>query len=378
MKIKLFFFAIILSANCYSQWLPEKLITSHALLEKDSNKLTIYAEVTGFFKNNEYFSPIIKGETFPGVKIHPGITYQMDDKLKIDLGMTGIYYSGDQQKDGTYAFNGIFARLQYAINPNFHLVFGNYYDGANHRLIEPIYKWERQLTGKPESGLQLIYEDNKYFADVWLNWQRFIERGDSVPEILTFGVSSSIGVSPPGNRLQISIPFQLLIYHQGGQIDVSDEKMIVSGNLATGICSKLSLNNRIIKSIGLNAYLLGYFDKISNRKIRPYNKGWGIYPVLLADASPFKCMVGYWRANKYYSFDGEPLFASFNTDYPGISLPQRSLLTTKVSYSAQLHPTFSIGAQIETYTDLPQKRTDYSFGLYLRFNAEFLSRHINK
>lgn len=365
---------LFFSICTYSQWTPDKLISSPVLFEKDRDKLIVKADVIGFFKNNEYFSPIVKGETFPGVQIRPIIAYQIENKLKVELGMTGLYYSGDQQKDGTYVFNGIFANLQYAIKPNFNLVFGNYYGGVNHRLIEPMYKWERHLTDKPESGLQIIYENEKYFADVWLNWQRFIQKGDSVPEVLTFGVSSSITLTKPDNRLKISVPLQLVIYHQGGQIDVSEEKMIVSGNLATGICSEYYFPNSFIKSAGMSLILVGYYDKLPDNSIRPYDRGWGIYPTLSIDASPFKAMIGYWYAKKFYSFEGESLFASFNTDYPNIVLPKRELITTKLSYTKQLHKMFSLGGQIETYTDLKRGKTDYSFGVYLRFFPQIFSR----
>lgn len=373
-KILISIILILMSISAYSQWTPDKLTTSPLLMESDSNRITVNADIIGFFKNNEYFSPIVKGETLPGISIRPTIAYQLGTNLKAELGMTSMYYSGDQQKDGTYLFNGIYAKLQYAVKPNFNLVFGNYYGGVNHRLIEPLYKWERQLIGKPESGLQLIYEDKKYFADVWLNWQRFIQKGDSVPEVLTFGVSSSITLTKSDNPLRISIPLQLVIYHQGGQIDVSEEKMIVSGNLAIGICSEYSINHKLIKSIGANIYLVGYYDKLPDNSIRPYDKGWGIYPVLTVDASPFKAMVGYWSAKKFYSFEGEPLFASFNTDYPNEVLRNRSMLTFKASYSQQLHKMFSLGGQIETYSDLNRGKTDYSFGVYLRFNGILFSK----
>lgn len=222
--------------------------------------------------------------------------------------------------------------------------------------------------------MQLIYEDKKYFADVWLNWQRFIQKGDSVPEVLTFGVSSSVNLTRPDSPLKISIPFQLVIHHQGGQIDVSEEKMIVSGNLATGICSEYSINSKLIKSIGANIYLIGYYDKLPDNSVRPYSNGWGIYPTFTVDASPFKAMIGYWNAKKFYSFEGEPLFASFNTDYPNDVLTNRSLITFKASYSKQLHKMLSIGVQIETYSDLDRGKTDYSFGVNLRFNGRLFTK----
>ncbi|MDR2914198.1 MAG: hypothetical protein LBV74_05130 [Tannerella sp.] len=354
-----------------AQWIPDKLLSSPHLLESDSNKLTFGIDITGFFKNNEYFSPVAKGRTLPGVNFLPKIGYQVDDRFRIGLGAYNVYYSGDQQKEGVYAFNSLFLRLQYAINPDFNLVLGSYYGGLSHKLIEPLYQWERQFTDKPESGLQLIYENKKYFADIWINWQRYIEHGDSVPEVLTFGASVSARLTNPEGRLHLTIPFQLLIYHRGGQIDTSDEPMVVMGNAVTGICSEWLFDKSFIRSIGLESYFAGYYDKLPNKEVRPYTNGWGVYPVLKVNTSLFSFMSGYWYGKHFYAFEGEPLFGSFNPYNPKEQEPIRKLFTVKLAYSQQLLKKLAIGTQVETYTDLINKSTDYSFGVYLRFNGNF-------
>lgn len=50
------------------------------------------------------------------------------------------------------------------------------------------------------------------------------------------------------------------------------------------------------------------------------------------------------------------------------------MLTFKASYSQQLHKMFSVGVQAETYSDLNRGKTDYSFGVYLRFNGTLFSK----
>lgn len=372
MKSRLILLLFFLPIYIYGQWIPERLTTNPALAPQDSNRLTIEADVLGFFKNNEYFSPIAKGKTIPGVRFEPKVGYQLGKQFKAELGVLGIYYSGDQQKDGMVFFNQVTARLQYDVTPEFHVLLGNYYGGVNHRLLEPLYNWDQHLDGKPESGIQLIYKNEKYFADAWVNWERYIEYGDSVPEILTFGVSASMELTSPKNRLRFWIPFQLTIHHIGGQIDTSSEKMVVAGNAATGIRSEYAIEGSFIKSVGASLYALGYYDKLENLDLRPYNNGWGLYPMVQLKAKRWEAMVGYWHARRFYSFLGNPLFASFNTYYPDELLTRRQLLTTKFSYSKRVNKAFSWGAHAETYTDLKRGRTDYSFGLYMRFTGQFL------
>jgi hypothetical protein len=86
-------------------------------------------------------------------------------------------------------------------------------------------------------------------------------------------------------------------------------------------------------------------------------------------------MTGYWHARHFYTLNREGLFGSFNPIYPNELLPERKLLTTKLTYSQQLIKNLNIGTGIEVYSDLDSKSTDYSFGIYLRFNTEFVLKN---
>ncbi len=357
---------IITTLSVHAQWFPETLLSSPTLSEVESNELSLAVDMTGFFKNNEYFSPTAEGQTLPGISSVFALGYQVSDKFRAEAGAYGVKYSGRDPLSNLQAF----VRLQYAITPNFNMVLGNLYGGVNHRLIEPLYQWERQFTAKPESGLQFVLHSDRWFTDVWVDWQHFIERGDSVPEALTFGTSVSAMLTDPESRFCLNVPLQILIYHQGGQIDVSGAPMIVLGNVVSGLCSRFYVG-RTIQSVGLDVYVAGYKDRYPDETLRPYDKGWGVYPVLHVDASPFEAMAGYWHAEKFYGFEGEPLFGSFNPFNPQQQVPTRDLLTFKFAFGKELVKGVSIGAQIETYTDLGRGETDYGFGVHLRFNNRF-------
>jgi hypothetical protein len=324
--------------------------------------------MTGFFKNNEYFSPVAVGQTLPGVSMLIVVGYQVSHKFRAEAGMYALQYSGDDRLSNTQAF----VRMQYAITPNFTMVVGNLYGGVNHRLIEPLYQWERHFTDKPESGLQFVLHNNRWFTDLWVDWQHFIRRGDPVLERLTFGSSVSYHVFEPSKKIGLSIPLQLLIQHAGGQIDTSSDPMIVLGNAATGICSKWNVNYFWLRSVGLDVYLAAYFDRYIDVDLRPYKASLGVYPVLNIDAKPLEIMAGYWQTQKYYSFAGEPLFGSFDPYNPQNRLPDRKLLTLKLAYSLKLVKGVMVGTHVEIYADLIRNMTDYSFGVHLRFNDRFV------
>ena len=361
---------VIDSFPVHAQWVPSTLYTSPALSEADSNKLTLRTDITGFFKNNEYFSPVAVGQTLPGTSALLTLGYQVSGKFRTEAGMYALKYSGEDQLSNVMPF----VRMQYAITPNFNMVVGNLYGGVNHRLIEPLYMWERHFTDKPESGLQFVFHNDRWFADTWIDWQHFIRRGSPVLEELTFGSSVSYRIIQPSGRFGLSIPLQLLIHHTGGQIDTSSEPMIVLGNAATGICSKWNINDSRIRSVGLDVYIAGYYDRYPNEELRPYKSSLGVYPVLRIDATPFELMAGYWQTRKYYSFAGEALFGSFDPYHPQNRLPDRKLLACKLAYNIKLLKGVMLGAQIELYTDLLRNDTDYSFGVHVRFHERFLLR----
>jgi len=371
--IRLFSYFVIqlFVISAQAQWFPSTLLTTPALSEADSNRLTLGTDITGFFKNNEYFSPVAVGQTLPGVSMLMTVDYQVAGKFRTEAGMYVLKYSGEDQLSNIQPF----IRMQYAITPNFNMIVGNLYGGINHKLIEPLYQWERHFTDKPESGLQFVLHNERWFTDIWINWQHFIRRGSLVPEMLTFGSSTSYLVLHPSRRFGLSIPLQLLIHHTGGQIDISPDPMIVLGNAATGICSKWKINNFWLRSVGLDVYLAGYYDRYPNTDLRPYTYSLGVYPVLHIDAMPLEIMAGYWQTEKYHSFTGEPLFGSFDPYHPTNRekrLPERKMITLKLAYNLRLLKGVLLGTQVEIYTDLFRNATDYSFGVHLRFNDRFI------
>lgn len=351
-----------------AQWMHKDLFSNPKLDSTFSDKFFFEAEILGFFKNNEYSTPFVKGETFPGMKFIPRFGYQMGDKFRFELGSSGQYYSGDQQNFGKRLFSNVHVRMQYEISPNLHFLLGNYYGGVNHRLIEPLYRWELHLMDAPESGVQILYQDKKFFFDTWLNWQRFIEKDDPLQEVLTLGLSSAIKVTPEKSRFAVSLPVQLIINHKGGQIDNSDKRNLIIGNLATGVQIKYTFDDGFFDAVGADFYATAYYDHIPDETLRPYDLGWGIYPVASVEASGFQLMMGYWRAQKFYSVDGEPLFASFNNLYPDEKIKTRNIITNKISYTKRLMSMLSVGTQLEFYSDVDRKKVDYSFGVHLRFD----------
>ena len=353
-----------------AQWIPQSLLDIPSIVAADSNRLSLKVDMTGLFKNNEYFSPVAIGQTYPGMVLLPALTYQASGKFRAEAGAYMVQFAG---RDG-FSLLQPFLRLQYAFTPKFSMVLGNLYGNLNHRLIEPLYQWEKHFTARPESGLQFVWHGDRLFADTWIDWERYIERNDRFPEVLTFGASVVGRLFALDKRFFLNVPVQLLIHHQGGQIDQSDEPGMMLTNAAVGISTGYRLNRKWLQSVAIDIYDALYYDNSTQHDARPYVQGLGIYSVLHLDAAPFALMVGYWHSEKFYAFHGEPLFASFdryNPLDPLSQLPVRNMLIAKFAFDKTVYKGISIGAYAETYTDTDRGETDYSFGVHLRFCSAF-------
>ena len=94
------------------------------------------------------------------------------------------------------------------------ILLGHLQGGAKHRLIEPLYNPELNLTADPEMGLQIRYEGQRTRLDIWVDWQSFIFRGDKHQEAFVFGLSTAQAFDvSPADRLELQL--QAVAHHRG-------------------------------------------------------------------------------------------------------------------------------------------------------------------
>jgi hypothetical protein len=86
------------------------------------------------------------------------------------------YWRGDGDR---YTRLRLLPYFQASIQPaaGWAILLGHLQGGVKHRLIEPLYNPELNLTADPEMGLQIRYEGQRTRLDTWVDWQSFIFRG---------------------------------------------------------------------------------------------------------------------------------------------------------------------------------------------------------
>ena len=172
--------------------------------------LSLHVVGEGFFRNDEYASDLVADYTLPGYRLHTALAYRPTTQLPVELrlGLYHLYYWGATRYPAGLAYQDLpywrgdgadYTRLRLLPSfraliqpaPGWAVLLGQLQGGTKHRLLEPLYNPELQLTADPEVGLQIRYEGQQSRLDTWIDWQSFIFGGAQHPEAFVFGLSTS-------------------------------------------------------------------------------------------------------------------------------------------------------------------------------------------
>lgn len=331
----------------------------------DSQKLFFHLTDKNFFKNNEYFNKLNEGYTLLGVVLEPSFIYQPGRSTRLEVGASFLKYSGRE------GFSDVqpLIRFQYQPSSAFQMVMGSLYGGTQHGLIEPLYRWEQEFMNPVENGLQFLFNTAHFKADIWLQWEKFILRNDPFQEELSVGSSMSYKLLPQESTFNLTIPFQSLISHHGGQELAVDLPLQTLANYASGLKASWQMHGKL-KEVDLECWVMGYND-LSPQKLQGYKSGYGVYPKAGVKVGSFLFQTGYFHGGKFLAIKGEPLFQSSLIPKTEYLYPQRNLMTSKLAFSKLIQKGISVAAFAETYTDLYLGNTDYNYGVHIIFDTDF-------
>jgi hypothetical protein len=325
-----------------------------------------FAEISSqaFFDNLEFFNKIQEGYTLTGFNLEPRIAYSVGNKAKFSTGAHMLYFSGQNELARFVPVLTFSARLA----RNMILNLGTIESVGNHGLPEQLFKAEREFTHKPENGLQIIMNSEHYKTDLWINWESFIQHGDSEQEEFTFGYSS-VFKAVGGRGLNLDVPVYLLAVHKGGQINISNERVSTLMNGAGGV--NLSYPIYLEKRVGLEfLYFIG--RDLSPNPHHIYQKGWAMFPKIYYKSNTILLDAGYWRASEMMLPRGEEIFGSVSTVSSEFNSPKRDLIFSNIAYSTEVVKGFRLAFGGQLYYDIKKPLLDYSFSVVGTFNESFL------
>ncbi len=371
MKKTLFLF--ILSVLFYSS---EAQILNDSLeyrIRPDSARTgELYLSVHNFnyMRNYEYFNKIQDGYTLFGAQLEPQLVYYAHPRLAVTA---GVHLRKDFGGRGIYRTYPLFS-VKYQ-HGNSTLVNGVLEGNTHHRMLDPIYDFEKKITEPVEYGTQFIINGRNLFLDAFINWKKMIYKPSPVQEQILGGLSAELNLIKNSN-LSLSVPVQLTVFHQGGQIDLADDPLQTLVNSALGFKLKLPFSGWI-KNLRTENYLISFND-LSFTDLQPYSKGYGWYLNAGFDTQKFGSLMGtLWKGNSFISSNGMPLYQSVSQHivHAGYTEKHRKLFILRYSYQQKLLPNLYMDFRFEPLMDLGRpagsRKIEFSNSSFLMYKQEF-------
>ena len=372
----------------------------HRIDTAECGELRLNFNALAFFRDNEYKGYLTKGYTLPGYRLQPTISYQPLKNLRMEVGLSMLHYwgankypninysdieiwKGEQTQSGFHMLP--FFNIQLAVKPNFNLILGNIYGGANHGLIQPLYNQEMNLSADPEMGVQMLWQTKPMDFDMWVNWESFIFNKDTHQESFTFGLATRFKANRPNHHTHVYFPLQVVMQHRGGEINPDAENRQVKTwmNAAAGVGLTINDVSPLVSSVNIEADLALYRQMTGN--LLPYGDGRGLFVKAEANIWRF-CVRGiYWDSKKFISIFGNPLYGSIGLHDADFRIEKNRTVCAQMSYGQELGKGFSWGAQLDFFNTLSTNdfsvgettyhnpnRVSIAAGVYLRVKPSFL------
>ncbi len=337
-----------------------------------------------FLRNNEYNSTAQKGYTLPGFWFQLKSVYHPLSPIQIEAGVHSLWFWGATMYPA-FTYKEIatwkghehahtvhvlpFFRIHLDLTERLSLVLGNLYGGANHRLIEPLYNPELNLTSDPETGLQLLYRSKRLQLDLWLDWMTFIYQLDSKQEAFVSGGSTCFNLTNPDLPFHVYIPLQGLVQHRGGEIEVTDARILTLLNGAVGAGLEWNWEGGVLRSVKTE-YLLAGFAFPKGRTYQP-ESGTGHYIRAAMQLKDINISASYWSCNDFVPIFGSAFYSSMSIKKPGMLYEKPSLCHVGVDYFRSLGKGYTLGVKVDVYRFMSGK-------MYWAETRQYQTQHFGK
>lgn len=351
------------------------------------NKLFLKIETTSFLKNNEYFDYIVKEWEIPVVNGWTGIGFIGKPLLeyqptKTTVVQAGYFFEKFSGRNDFYKPIPLF-RIKQKLSKTIELVMGQLYGNLEHRLTEPMYRFDRYYSDYVEYGIQFLYK-NKYLEnDLWLNWEKFIFYNDPFKEEFVLGNVACFKFDF-NNSIGIRLPVHYSWTHAGGQIDRNDENrgsMMSLNNARLGFKVLYRLEKKYLKKITLGYSYYNYHASANppegEKFHQIFDNGYGHYIKSNIDFGKIKLMLGYWKGHDYIARRGEYIFESIYEYLPTDYIHEKELLTFKFVYDYKIKKDVIFSVRSDMYYRTDTKNLLFSYAFYFIYNDSFLLKKVN-
>ena len=363
-------------------------------------QLRIEADVLTFFRDNEYSSKLTRGYSLPGMWLQPKLTYMPMRQIWIEAGAHALIFNGanrypcyvyhdigtwkgNQYQKGAHVLPWVRVQAQFK---HLTVVLGDIYGGQNHRLAEPLWNPETNLSQDPETGFQLLWDRKHLHADTWMNWQSYIFEEDSHQEAFTVGSSWQVLYGDTASDLRFSTPVQLLFHHRGGEQDTTQMGVQTLCNANLGVQMEWRTRRKTLTAVTAEANALACYQQAG--KLWPFDTGFAAQAsagVNLWDKLHLK--GGYIHAPSHFvSLYGSPFFGTLSIREDRENFNGIGTAYLRADYHHTFARNYVLGAGIEaaqswlgkSATRGRSQEFNFSFGIYLRACPSFLIKQFKK
>ncbi|SDL75300.1 hypothetical protein SAMN05421813_10233 [Daejeonella rubra] len=334
-----------------------------------TGELHLSVQSFNFMRNYEYFNKIQDGYTLFGTQLEPQLVYYAHPRLAVTA---GVHLQKDFGAKGIYRTLPLFS-IKYQ-NGHTTLINGVLEGNIHHRMAEPLFDFEKRITEPVEYGTQFIINKNSLFLDAFINWKRMIYKPSPVQEQILGGLSADFRLIR-NSKIDLSIPLQLTVFHQGGQIDITPEPLQTLVNTALGFKLKIPLTG-FVNAVRSENYLMGFND-FSFTDVQAFSKGHGWYLNTGIDTHYGSLIGTYWNGMSFISSNGMPLYQSVSQhiDHAGFTEKNRKLIMLRYSYQKQLIPNLYLDFRFEPFMDMGRpagtRKIEFSNSSFLVYKQSF-------
>ena len=322
---------------------------------QDDANLYFNIDNDNYFINNEYFGDIQAGYTLPGSWIRPALKWEIDDQLTLTAG------AFLQQNYGTDTLSAKRMSISavWRLNPKTTLTIGDYNSVETYLLPDYMFDMEIQFSNPYDQGVVYEWMPGRLEARLWVAWERYINAGDPFREEIFGGISGKFILSET-DISRFSIPFIFTAYHKGGQIDDSDLPLQNIFNYSAGFLYEIG-----------TCGLYGSYNKFANNVSEPetlYDDGEALDMGFYYNPGMWNFNIGYWKANKYYSPLGKPIYSSISSVDEALSSEQRSLLKGYLTYNKAITSYAQFRFYGGAFYDTKDSNIDYGAWISLKIS----------
>ncbi|NNJ55695.1 MAG: hypothetical protein HKP14_06170 [Bacteroidia bacterium] len=361
--------AMFMCTNLYSQY--ENSFFDNDKYEDtiDSSHILLHFDNLSYFRNCEYLSPVDKGSTYIGFNLLPYAQYSFNDKAQIYGGLLIRYDFGNPELKLLEPY----FKFTYNDVLKHNIVFGNLNGTLQHRMIEPLYDYERAVTDRFEQGLQISKPGDVIEYDAWIDWHDMIYEND--PKNERFVAGYNLYLNPVNTeRNKLSLNAQGITVHSAGEIDLNSAPNSVEYNFAYGLEYTHFFNEET------NLFLAGhaaFYEDRSNTLVNGLIDGVGQLGVIRLTHKEYQFVLNYWDSHQYQGPWGEQLYHSLgNKNWPS---PQdyRKMIGARVGYEVTIGKNLVFLNRLGFNYNVHPNKLDVTMENYLRWHFTGNKKKVN-